>query len=73
MVGDRNMVASLKDGAKMVNAVANSTVPKLKYCSWKFIRSWKLCYVWQSLRSKIYFSMAICKIAVMGGVRQQKF
>ncbi len=48
MVGSKSEHAGIiKDGAKMVNAMANSVVPKFTVVD--FIWSWKLCDVWKSL------------------------
>ena len=38
----------IKDGAKMVNAMANSVVPKFTVI-WKFLWSGELRHVWKSL------------------------
>ena len=50
MVGSKSEHSGIiKDGAKMVNALSNSVVPKFTSYNWKQLWRWKLCDVWQSV------------------------
>ena len=50
MVGSRSEHGGIiKDGAKLVNAMSNSVVPKFTIRSWQFLWGWKLCDVRKGL------------------------
>ena len=59
-----------KDGAKMVNAVANSTVPKISIVIGNSYGAGNYAMCGKSLRSKDYCRLPTAKIAVMGGAQK---
>ena len=68
MVGrDAEWSGIIRAGAKMVNAVSNSVVPKITVIIGGIVRRRTLRHVRQSLRSALCFCLADARYAVMSG------
>ena len=62
----------IKDGAKMVNAVANSVVPKLTFILGNSYGAGNYAMCGKAYDPRFIFSLPTSKIAVMGGVQASK-
>ena len=61
MVGSRSEHGGIiKDGAKMVNAMANSVVPKFTIIM-EIQRSWQLYHVWKTYDPKLIVGWPTCR------------
>ena len=73
MVGSRSEHGGIiKDGAKMVNAVANSTVPKLTVIIGNSYGAGNYAMCGKAYDPRLIFAWPTAKIAVMGGAQAAK-
>lgn len=73
MVGSRSEHGGIiKDGAKMVNAVANSTVPKFTFITGNSYGAGNYAMCGKAYDPRLIFAWPTAKIAVMGGEQAAK-